>query len=82
MYQRQLYLVINSISTMLNNTAYGFKIKANANTRILYLLYAVTQKQIHKLIKTKNAFSSDIHMDFRLEKCKTLIIQRRLAFEG
>jgi hypothetical protein len=77
-------LAINPLSTLLNSTQYGFKMKENQNTQytishMLYMddlkLYASNESQLKHLINITNKFSQDTGMTFGLNKCRTLHIK-------
>lgn len=76
---------------MLNYTRNRFNIKGNRNisTKFFHILYmddikqyAASKKQINDLPKITRAFSTDIHKDFGLEKCKILHIVRKKILNG
>lgn len=84
-------LAMNPLSTLLNDTKYGFKIKAHRNavhtvSHLLYMddvkLYAGNQKQLNNLINITHNFSKDIHMEFGMEKCKALKIEKGKIING
>jgi hypothetical protein len=86
-------LALNPLSNILNNSKSGFKIKDGNNvchviTHLLYMddikLYAATQAQMRNLISTTEKFSEDICMEFGIDKCKTLNINKgkMRQFEG
>lgn len=78
-------LAMNPLSCRLNSTKYGFGIRKN-NTEIMklnHLLYmddvklmASSKDQLEKLLKVVEEFSRDVGMEFGLDKCRTLHIQR------
>lgn len=84
-------LAMNPLSNMLNDTGYGFKIKANRNTNytishLIYMddikLYATNKKQLNDLINISDTFSRDIYMEFGMDKCRTLNIEKGKTLNG
>jgi hypothetical protein len=78
-------MAINSLSTLLNATQYGFKIKARQDTiytisHLLYMddlkVYASNETRLKHMINVTHKVSEDIGMKFGLSKCRTLHINR------
>lgn len=72
---------LNPLSNMLNDTKYGISITQNQKlNHLLYMddikLYASTDHQLTTLNNLTAKFSEDIHMEFGVDKCKTLAINR------
>ncbi|XP_060804959.1 uncharacterized protein LOC132902746 [Amyelois transitella] len=77
-------LALNPLSTLLNNSQNGFKIN-NQNTHytlshLLYMddikLIANSKDQLFRLADITQQFSQDIQMQFGVDKCKVLSIER------
>lgn len=84
-------LALNPLSSMLNATKYGFKVTADRNisciiSHLLYMddikIYAANQQQMRQLLEIIQKFSNDIHMEFGLNKCKTLNIEKGVIIGG
>ena len=86
-------LAINPLSNILNTSKSGFKIKDGSNVRhtishLLYMddikLYAATKSQMQSLVSSTEKFSEDICMEFGIDKCKTLNVNKGKIrqFEG
>ena len=78
-------LALNPLSNMLKDSKYGYKIKDDRTvnhtiSHLLYMddikLYATTETHMRSLITTTEKFSEDICMEFGVEKCKMLNIQK------
>jgi hypothetical protein len=78
-------MAINPLSTLLNATQYGFKIKGRRDTidtisHLLYMddlkIYASNETQLKHMINITHKFSEDIGMKCGLDKCKNLHINR------
>lgn len=78
-------LALNPLSTQLNSTHYGFKIRKNKKTihtisHLMYMddikLYSSTDRQLQYLLEITRTFSEDIHMSFGIDKCKTLHVDK------
>lgn len=78
---------LNPLSNLLNRTEYGFNIrnqKQNVHkiNHLLYMddikLYAKNQQELQRLIKIIEKFTTDIKMEFGIDKCKTQHIERGL----
>jgi hypothetical protein len=70
-------LAMNPLSNLLNRTKLGYQIEKNQTlSRLLYMddlkLYAGDINQLHSLLETTAIFSSDIQMNFGIEKCAIL----------
>ena len=69
------------LSTILNNTNKGYKIKCNQIlNHLLYMddlkLYAKTERESESLLHTVRIFSEDISMTFGIEKCAKISVKR------
>lgn len=78
-------IAINSLSRLLNDSGYGFKIKKDRDemyqvNHLLYMddlkLYASTKTHLNHLLTITKFFSDDIKMSFGIDKCKTITITR------
>ena len=77
-------LCMNPLSKMLKNLNLGFKLKAETGTftvnHLLYVddlkLYTSNKEKMHRMIHLVKQFSDDIGMEFGIEKCKTIHIQK------
>lgn len=78
-------ICLNPLSNTLNNTKYGFQIKYHNKAEhtinhLLYMddikLYAPTHAQMGGLLKIVKDITTDIRMEFGIEKCKTLSMER------
>lgn len=78
-------MCLNSLSTILNNTNYGYKIKTKRNiehtvSHLLYMddikLYAQSSSQMKVLMSLTEEVSGDVGMEFGVNKCKLLRIER------
>lgn len=77
-------IAINPLSTLLNSTHYGFKIKEKINvtnyilSHNLYMddlkIYAGNESHLKQMINITQKFSEDIRMKFGLDKCRTIHI--------
>ena len=76
---------------MLNTDGQGFKIKADTEnytlSHLMYMddikFYAGTKQGLEQLVQITSKFSTDIKMDFGLEKCKSMqIFMGQLQMEG
>lgn len=83
-------LALNPLSTLLNDTGYGFEIKQNNESfRVSHLLYmddikayAGTSKHLEYLLKIIESFSTEIKMEFGIDKCRTVNIIRGKLNKG
>ncbi|XP_015188575.1 PREDICTED: uncharacterized protein LOC107072832 [Polistes dominula] len=78
-------MCLNPLSTILNKTKYGYQIRNNRQTQytinhLMYVddikLYAATGTQLNTLLRITENFTSDIKMQFGIEKCKTTHTER------
>lgn len=77
-------LALNPLSNLLNNSNKGFKIKFRTThctlSHLMYMddikLFGTNLKEIEHLADITQTFSSDIHMEFGIDKCKTLSVRR------
>ena len=74
-------VAINPLSYILRDAKQGYTLKpGNKINHLLYVddlkLYAKNEKDLTALIETVRIFTTDICMEFRLEKCAKQIIQR------
>jgi hypothetical protein len=74
-------LALNPLSNLLNRTKLGYKIDKNQTlSNLLYMddlkLYAADQIQLHSLLETTAIFSTDIKMDFGIDKCAVLHVKK------
>ncbi|XP_063891684.1 uncharacterized protein LOC135117143 [Helicoverpa armigera] len=78
-------LALNPLSNLLNNCQAGYPLKHTTTDEItishlIYMddikLYTKTEKEMKQLIDITTEFSTDINMQFGLDKCKTLHIIR------
>lgn len=78
-------LCLNPLSNTLNSTKYGFDIKIEKETHykishLMYMddikLYTSSETQMKQLLKITENISKDIGMEFGMNKCKTLHIER------
>lgn len=78
-------ICLNPLSNTLNETAYGFNIKYEKSVRhkinhLLYMddikLYTATKTEHTELLKILEKSTNDIKMEFGMNKCKTLHINR------
>lgn len=78
-------MCLNPLSNTLNNTKYGFNIKHQSNTlhkinHLLYMddikIYAPTPTQLRSLLHITEEFSEDIGMEFGINKCRTLHVEK------
>lgn len=78
-------MALNPLSTLLNTSEYGFNIKSKQEepykiSHLLYMddikLYASTKPHLQHLISITKTFSSDIGMQFGLDKCRTQTVTR------
>ena len=78
-------LALNPLSTLLNNSNHGYKLKNHDNsfitlTHLLYMddikLFGNNLAEIEKLADVTESFSSDICMSFGIDKCKIQSVQR------
>ena len=70
---------MNPLSNALNENGYYYQIKSpTAETHITYHLllkvYAATPRQLNQLTKVVEPFTTDIKMEFGLDKCRTLAL--------
>ena len=77
-------MALNPISTLLNSTGYGFKIKDETSVKhllnhLMYMddikMYASTEHQLHQLLRTTNIYSNDTKRTFGLDKRKPLKVE-------
>lgn len=76
-------LSLNPLSNILNNTNKGYKLQTSSMFNISHLLYvddlkiyARNNDELQSLLETTAIFSSDINMQFGIEKCATLEVKR------
>lgn len=76
-------LSLNPLSLLLNSTTHGYRPNPKENNKISHLmfmddikLYAETPAHLHQLIDTTKTFSNDIQMNFGMEKCATIYINK------
>lgn len=76
-------LALNPLSNILNNTKKGYKLNTSSDFNVSHLLYvddltifAGNKTELQSLFETTAIFSSDIKMNFRLEKCATLEVKK------
>lgn len=78
-------MCLNPLSQALNSSQLGFSIKNKHKTdhttsHLLYMddlkLYANSTDQLRQLLNITKEFSKSIHMEFGLDKCKTITIQK------
>jgi hypothetical protein len=70
-------LAMNPLSNLLNRTKLGYRIDKNQTlTHLLYMddvkLYATDKNQLLSLLETTAIFSTNIQMNFGIEKCATI----------
>lgn len=81
---------LNPLSNTLSQANYGFKIKSHNQeyvlNHLLYMddlkLYANSQDQLEKLVQITENFSNDIHMEFGIDKCKTINLERGILISN
>ena len=68
------------LSRLLNDTGYGYKISNKKMNHLFYMddlkLYTCNDYELEGLLKTVKAFSDDIGMEFRLDKCAKATFKR------
>jgi hypothetical protein len=78
-------IALNPLSNILNQSKYGYQIdKQHSNkvtlNHLLYVddikLFASNNQQISSLLQITETFSSDIKMNFGIDKCKTCSIEK------
>lgn len=78
-------LCLNSLLNSSNNTTYGFQIKHHklrnhSNNHLIYRdgikIFAQTKTQMSELLKIADEIRSYINMEYGINKCKMLIIER------
>lgn len=77
-------LSLNPLSSILNKTSYGYMLTKSPHllklTHIFYVddlkLYAAGERQLTSLVETVAEFSKDIKMQFGVDKCSCIHIQR------
>lgn len=77
-------LGMNPLSKMLRKLSIGFSLKAETGNQqinhLLYVddlkLYANNKDKLYRMIEQVKRFSDDIGMEFGIEKCKTIHIQK------
>ncbi|CAD7002869.1 unnamed protein product [Ceratitis capitata] len=76
-------LALNPLSSILNETNYGFNIKGSRASQhklshLLYIddikLYASSERQLKTLLELTEDFSNDINMSFGIQKCRRLSV--------
>ena len=71
------------LTVILRKTGFGYQTSKNANkiSHLLYMddlkLYGKSAPELESLLNTVRIFSNDVSMEFGLDKCATLTIQRR-----
>lgn len=77
-------LSLNPLSSILNDTKHGFQIKGLTENytinHLLYMddikLYAKSRTQLHQLLEITANFSSKIRMEFGIDKCKAVNLEK------
>ncbi|CAB3245221.1 unnamed protein product [Arctia plantaginis] len=77
-------MALNPLSELLDSTNIGFKLRCNNSfhilSHLLYMgdikIYATNNTELNKLTDITQSFSTDIHMQFGVDKCKTHSINR------
>lgn len=78
-------LALNPLSNALNNTKYGFRMKSSPTnsftlSHLLYIddikIYASNEQHLKYLLDIISTFSNDICMQFGLDKCRLLHIEK------
>lgn len=77
-------LALNPLSNALNTSKYGFDLKSTEHTKtlshLLYMddlkIYAGTERKLKQLIKLVEVFTTDVKMEFGLDKCRTLSFKK------
>ena len=70
------------LSSVLNESGAGYQLSKEESkiTHLLFMddlkLYGRNEKEINSLVHTVRVFSSDIGMDFGIEKCTTMVMKR------
>lgn len=70
------------LSSVLNKSAAGYQLSKEEGkvTRLLFMddlkLYGSNEKEINSLVHTVRVFSSDIGIDFGIEKCAVVVMKR------
>ena len=70
------------LSSVLNESGAGYQLSKEEGkiTHLLFMddlkLYGRNEKEINSLVHTVRVFSSDIGMDFGIEKCATMVMKR------
>lgn len=70
------------LSSVLNKSAAGYQLSKEEGkiTRLLFMddrkLYGSNEKEINSLVHTVRVFSSDIGIDFGIEKCAVMVMKR------
>ena len=91
MYQRDrllFMLALMPVSSLLNQSGKGFQVTATLPklSHLLYLddleLYAKNRNELESLLHTVRIFSSSIGMEFGLNKCATVSIERGKFVSG
>jgi hypothetical protein len=78
-------IALNPLSNILNQSKYGYQIDKQHNNKVtlnhlLYMddikLFASNNQQLSSLLQITETFSSDIKMNFGIDKCKTCSIEK------
>ena len=70
------------LSSVLNESAAGYQLskKEGKITHLLFMddlkLYGRNEEEINSLVHTVRVFTSDIRMDFGIEKCAMMVMKR------
>ena len=71
------------LSSVLNDSGAGYQLSKEEGkiTHLLFmddlkLYYGRNEKEVNSLVHTVQVFSSDIGMDFGIEKCATMVMKR------
>lgn len=82
-------VALNPISRTLTDTGYGFNIKAGRHnfmlSHLLYMddlkLFTATRKQLETVLKLVHKMSEDVGMEFGIDKCRTVTVERGRLIE-
>uniref|UniRef100_A0A803T202 Reverse transcriptase domain-containing protein n=1 Tax=Anolis carolinensis TaxID=28377 RepID=A0A803T202_ANOCA len=76
------------LSTILQKTNLGYQISKNSHkiSHLMYMddlkLYGKTETEIQSLTNTVRIFSTDINMEFGLDKCSTVVLKKGKIIES